>query len=101
MKLKYYFGKDDEEFEYEVDAAEILEVAINYYSQLYGASVHGARSVLAGLLSDDLLLYEEDEEFIDFLKEHFEADAKESYEDCKEYERDPYSYYGVSRSDFF
>lgn len=102
MELIYYFGRDeDERFEYEVDFDTVFEAAINYYSGLYNATTGGARSVLAGLISDDLLRYEEDEDFIEFLKEICQSDAEEAYNDYKEYQKDPYAYYGVSRSDFF
>ena len=56
--------------------------------------------MLAGLISDELLCYEDDEEFIEFLHEQFYDDAEEAYNDYCEYRRDPYGYYGVSRSDF-
>lgn len=101
MRLTYYFGRNSEEFEYEVDYDKVREKAINYYAQLYGATTGGARSVIAGLMADDLLLYEEDEDFIEYLTEEFEDEASEQYNEECEYRRDPYAYYGVSRSDFF
>ena len=66
----------------------------------YGVAIGGCRGLLAGLISDELLCYEDDEEFIEFLHEQFYEDAKEAYEDYCEYRRDPYGYYGVSESYF-
>ena len=34
------------------------------------------------------------------IKDYFEDDAKEAYEDAQAYNRDPYGYYGMSQSDF-
>ena len=102
MELRYFFGKDgEEEFFYEIDDDDIIEMAELFYPQMYDCSVDGARSIIAGLISDGLLNYESDDEFVDFLKEQFEDDAREAYKDYCEY-RDygPYAYYGVSESDF-
>jgi hypothetical protein len=100
MELVYRFGKNDEEFEYEIDEDQVVEQALVYYCNTYGAQVGGCRSLLAGLISDELLCYYDDEEFIEFLHEQFYKDAEEAYNDYCEYRRDPYGYYGVSKSDF-
>lgn len=100
MELVYHFGRNDEEFEYEINENQVIEQALIYYCNAYGGLVENCRSLLAGLISDELLCYEDDEEFIGFLYEQFYEDAQESYEDYCEYRRDPYGYYGVSRSDF-
>lgn len=100
MELVYRFGKNEEEFVYKVDDDEVVEQALNFYCNTYGIAVGGCRSLLAGLISDELLCYEDDEEFIEFLQEQFYDEAQEAYEDYCEYRRDPYGYYGVSKSDF-
>lgn len=101
MELVYRFGRNDEEFTYEIDDDQVVEQALNFYCNTYGVAIGGCRSLLAGLISDELLCYEDDEEFIEFLHEQFYDDATEAYNDYCEYHRDPYGYYGVSRSDFF
>lgn len=100
MELVYRFGKNDEEFTYEVDDDQVVEQALVFYCNTYGTAVGGCRSLLAGLISDGLLCYEDDEELIEFLHEQFYKDAEEAYNDYCEYRRDPYGYYGVSKSDF-
>ena len=40
------------------------------------------------------------EDLRDELTEYFEDEARESYNDSKEYEKDPLGYYGMSESDF-
>ena len=82
------------------DMAPVIEQALIYYCNIYGAQIENCRSLLTGLISDELLCYEDDEEFIEFLHEQFYEDAQEAYEDYCEYRRDPYGYYGVSESDF-
>jgi hypothetical protein len=100
MELVYRFGRNDEEFTYEIDDDQVVEQALNFYCNTYGVAIGGCRSLLAGLISDELLCYEDDEEFIEFLHEQFYKDAEEAYNDYCEYRRDPYGYYGVSKSDF-
>lgn len=100
MVLVYTFGKNDEEFEYELNEDQVIDYALQFYCNTYSAAIGGCRSLLAGLISDELLCYEDDEEFIEFLKEEFYEDAQEAYNDYCEYRRDPYGYYGVSKSDF-
>lgn len=100
MELVYRFGRNDEEFTYEIDDDQVVEQALNFYCNTYGVAVGGCRGLLAGLISDELLCYEDDEEFVEFLHEQFYDDAKEAYEDYCECRRDPYGYYGVSESDF-
>lgn len=100
MELVYRFGKNDEEFTYEISEDQVVEQALIFYCNTYGVSTGGCRGLLAGLISDELLCYEDDEEFVEFLHEQFYEDAQEEYEDYCEYRRDPYEYYGVSRNDF-
>lgn len=100
MELVYHFGRNDEEFEYEISDNQVIEQALIYYCNMYGAQVENCRNLLTGLISNELLCYEDDEEFIGFLYEQFYEDAEEAYNDYCEYRRDPYGYYGVSRSDF-
>ena len=101
MELKYLFGQYEEhEFNYEVDTESLLNAAVIYYCDYYGVSSDDAKKLLRGLLIDEVILYEEDEGFIEFAEEFFREDAIESYEEYCEYTRDVYGYYGVSRYDF-
>lgn len=101
MELEYFFGRDDnEQFFYEIDMDDVIEMANLYYSDMYGASSGETRSLIKGLIENNLLDYEEDEGFIEFLKEQYRDDAEEAYGEYKEYSKDPYGYYGVSRYDF-
>ena len=105
MKLRYYFdaGPDDvEEFDFEIGYDEAFDRAVEYYAEVYGGRVDDrAMEIVRGILADDYIDYENDDSFIEYLKEIYENTAYEAYEDCCEYRRDPYGYYGVSRWDFF
>ena len=92
--LVYEF--DGVDFEYDVDYGEIYEVLIDKFMKDYGVNYVGAKGII-----DDYSLWETlEEEHEDYLLEVFEDDARKSFEDSREYEKDPYSYYGVSRNDF-
>lgn len=113
MTIMYNFGDDyhDECFEYELDdlgdfidslsTDELIDFAMNHLNK--------DDELRDELLSNDFLLkevindFEDDfiEEYRDSIEDFYRDDAFEQYEDCKEYSRDPYSYYGVSRKDFF
>ena len=87
---------DGVDFEYDVDYGEIYEVLIDKFMKDYGISYVAAKDII-----DDYSLWEALEEtHEDYLLELFEDDARNQYEDSREYEKDPYSYYGVSRNDF-
>lgn len=100
MELEYYFGPKEELFTYEIDMDDIIEMANIYYADLYGASKGETKSLIRGLISNELLAYDCDDDFIEFLKEQFKDAAEEDYGEYCEYRKDPYAYYGVS-ADFF
>ena len=105
MKLRYYFdaGPDDvEEFDFEIGYDEAFDHAVEYYAEVYGETVdERSKGIIRGILIDELIDFESDDYFIDYLKEIYENAAYEAYREHCEYQDDPYSYYGVSRWDFF
>lgn len=98
MLVKYYFN--DEKFIYEISIDDVIDVASIYYSTSYGVPVEVGSKLIANLIINDLLFYEEDEEFIEFVADYFYNQAKEVYEDGVSFRRDPHGYYGVSEKDF-
>lgn len=92
--LVYEF--DGEEFEYDVDYENIYALLEQRFSYDYGISINKARDII-----DDFGLWENLEEIHEpYILECYEDDARNMYEDNREYNKDPYSYYGVSRNDF-
>lgn len=87
---------DGVDFEYDVDYGVIHEILVELFMKDYGLCLTTAKNII-----DDLELWEILEEIHEeYLYELFEDDARNSFEDNREYEKDPYSYYGVSRNDF-
>lgn len=87
-------------YEFEVDEEEVKELLVGY--------VHRDDPSMYTALDDDTLAdYVEEnfeklvEDYYDQLVEAFYDRAVEQYNDTAEYNRDPYAYYGVSRSDFY
>ena len=92
--LVYEF--DGVEFEYDVDYENIYDVLEKKFMDDYGLTPNVARNII-----DDYNLWDDLEEIHEeYLLEVFEDDARNQYEDSSEYNKDPYSYYGVSRNDF-
>lgn len=93
LDRKYY----EHDYEYEADDDECLEIILTAISDSYKIPF----DKVASLYYDDLLLLDDiTDDLIDEIKEHFKDRAAEAYEDYEAYMSDPYSYYGVSRSDF-
>ena len=124
MTITYDFGDDcqDDYFEYEVDDLEDFidslskEELVDFVMEnvdndlIDGWELPSSKDGLRDELeNDDYLLHglisELEDAFVecfeDSLEDFYRDDAMEQYEDYKEYSRDPYSYYGVSRNDFF
>ena len=97
MEIVYDFDGD---FYYEVNTSEVISLAAAYYANFYGNGDSETIRMFKNLIYDELIDYSSDEEFMSYLKEYFEDDAREMNRDCMEYLKDPYGYYGVSRSDF-
>lgn len=92
--LSYEF--DGVDFEYDVDYEDVYDALITKFMDDYGVI-----SIVAKNIIDDYNLWDDLEEIHeDYLLELFEDDARNEYEDSREYNKDPYSYYGVSRNDF-
>lgn len=104
MILHYSWGEYDEvEYEYEVSIDNVVELAIQFYADEFSKTVSDrelVEKVIKELINYDLLVFEQDDDFMDYLKEHFEDEAMEEYEDAREYARDPMGYYGMHISDF-
>jgi hypothetical protein len=87
---------DGVDFDYDVDYGTIHDILVELFMKDYGLCLTTAKNII-----DDLELWEILEEtHEEYLYEIFEDDARNQYEDSREYEKDPYSYYGVSRNDF-
>lgn len=104
MVIRYCWGEYDEiEYEYEVDINEIVELAIQFYADEFSKNISDreiVEKVITELIHYDLLVFEQDDEFMDYLKEYFEDAAVEEYEDGRAYASDPLGYYGMHWSDF-
>ena len=87
---------DGEEFEYDVDYGSIYDTLVKKFADDYGLTINVANGIIDdyGLWDDLESIHEE------YLLELYEDDARNEYEENKEYRKDPYSYYGVSRNDF-
>ena len=102
MELKYTFGDYDEvTFEYEVNENDVINCAVCYFADLCGVKIsEDVEKTIRKLISEGVIVLEYETDFIEFLKESYYEEALEACEDYCEYRRDPYGYYGVSRSDF-
>jgi|GEM_PF-6091055 len=97
MILLYNFSNnlEEDDFEFEVEIGDVFNAIKKIDSERaseledeydYGDSERAEQDIL--------------DEFEDFLMEYFEEDARGDYNDVVAYNRDPYSFYGVSRKDF-
>lgn len=66
-----------------------------YCKRLFDEDPYLVYDIISDNLDDALNGYE------DVINDYFEESARDAYEDYVEYNRDIYSYNGVSRSDFF
>ena len=93
MTITYYFGRNEEEFEFEVDYCEALDIVYDAL-KADGYDVYNEDEV-----TDELI-----EEYFDIcydeIKDHFYDEAYEQWRDYEEYRRDPLGYYGFSIKDF-
>jgi len=130
MKLVYTFNGEDFDFEQADDneAVEFIrrtlsndEILYDYLQYIYPHETENSKEVLKDYNFDGTAecidnMSEEDKEdlvneviddlidsdiYNDVLMDYFEDEAYDEYRDWKEYQKDPYAYYGVSRSDFF
>ena len=84
MLVTYEFNNDD--FEYEIDDTEAQDYLVNKH--------------MFDEFDVDLYWERCKEEYLDEIKEAFEGEAYTMYLDTKLKDKDVYSYYGMSRSDF-
>lgn len=101
MTLIYWFGSDEDvEFEYEVDLDVLHDVVIEYYIKMYGADSDECRSLIEELYYNDLLNYNTDWGFEDYIRDYCYEEAHLQWKEEEESSGDPYSYFGISR-DYF
>lgn len=123
MTLTYFIGDDyhDDSFEYECDLEDFIETLskeelVNFVYETIDSNIITSWKLpsndeeLRELLNNDEellrdLVNEYYNELYDWfeeeIKDFFYDDAIESYGDSQEYARDPYTYCGVSRKDFY
>lgn len=101
MTLTYWFGNDEDiEFEYEVDLGILHNAVVEYYTRMYGTDGDECRSLIKELYYNDLLSYDTDCGFEDYIKDYCYEDAYHEWKEGEESSGDPYSYFGISR-DYF
>lgn len=93
-ELNYTF--DDEDYTYSVDYEEFQDFITNEFASTYGLIYETANNIIEDMDLWDLL----EEDYQEAILEHFEEEARESFLDYKEHQKDPLGYYGVSESDF-
>lgn len=92
MKLSY--STDYESFDHEIDSFEVQD-ALEHVLKSF------TKEELISLLVTDLDIQPELEEyFYDDIKDYYENEAWDAYEDKLLYDRDPLGYYGLSQRDF-
>ena len=86
MVLTYWFETRDteEEFEYEVDLNVLYDAVVEYYSVKYGFPSVECRSLISELYYNDMLNYENDWDFEDYLKEVCYEDAYHQFKEEQE-----------------
>ena len=85
---------DTDTFEYEPDRREVEQLLKPIVAHDYDIHDEEDQEAFIEQHYDQLLEENEDE-----LRSHFEDEAREEYEDQKALDKDPYSYYGVSRNE--
>lgn len=123
MNVNYDFNDNDDTFEYDVDVTEyikekcsaqdLLKIAQDYWND--GMSDEdkkqyiedGITEINSSTSADDIsdIVSEIDDDWFynnryDEIKDAYEDEAIEAYEDSKAYKSDPLGYYGMSMSDF-
>lgn len=95
MTIHYDF--DGEEYEFEPDNAELIEVIISLFSKEFEIDEDKSKNIISAFdLYDDL-----EEIYFEDIENRFEEEAKNEYLDNKEYRRNPLGYYGMSEKDFY
>lgn len=115
MTLNYCFGEDS--FEYELSTEDqrncvdslpkelLVDIFSEYQEEMDSEELAEIKEDLAKGNEKTLRdwayeMFDELEEFKEIAEEYFEDEAREQYEDEREYHRDPMGYYGLSQSDF-
>lgn len=94
MKLKYEF--DGYDYEYE-PSDNIINLLFDLFKEEYGLSHVQAKYIVDDFQMWDLLEDVIGEKYMDALLEHYEEEAREQFEEDREYDKDPEGYYGTSR----
>lgn len=97
------------EYKYEVPH-QIMKALADQYHEECGDPNDAEHDKFIAHYGTNLDYYEEDDDFYDYAQDCMEDEAREAFENDKEfwesiqeaeeYRRDPYGYYGVSRWDF-
>lgn len=94
MKLKYNF--DGYDYEYET-GNNVLDVLFGLFKEEYGLNHTQAKYIVDDFEMWDLLEEVIGEKYMDALLEHYEDEAREEFEEDRDYDKDKEGYYGVSR----
>ncbi len=110
-QLDESFNTDDDFREYVKNYTDWYDVVKDFIENNYQRAEEIARNMDSSITDDteldrydilDIIKNTDDkDELWDWYFDFYADDLADEYDDHKAYERDPYSYYGVSRSDFF
>ena len=95
MKFKYYF---DNEFEFEVDENQITDFLVDtWLKESKTPKTAETKRVLEHIIKQHALYDDSDilESYKDEMKEYFEDDARDCWEDSKDYEEDKADWFGT------
>lgn len=95
-----YFNFGNDEFEYEIGNKEWEMQALKFIAISSKVSLEDVKKIAKHHFFD-LDMLEEDGEFQDRLQEIYYEDAYDEYQEMISFHKDPYGYYGLSKSDFF
>lgn len=99
MVLYYDMGNDEngEEFEFEIGLDDLEYALIKIIAEEKGITEKDAKIEIA---NSDKTLNEIAEDYENEIKEFFKDCAIDAYKDAKDYNADPWDYYGFGTSDF-
>jgi len=114
------YNFNDTDFEYEIELNDFIKIIskeqILEFVHEIGSKLSDEKKIQVISTWEDInekdfdfsmltdFISEHEDEFIEWFEDdilaHFEDEAFEYYKDARDYERDPYAYFGVSRTDF-
>ena len=96
MDIELIYDFDDNEYEYNADYKEACKVLVSEFAKDYKISEEAAERIIEDYGLFDCL----EDCYNDALLDYFEDEAYDAYLDGNDYDKDPYSYYGLNRNDF-